>query len=95
MVSGPGTSSALGGARFVSLTTFRRNGAGVATPVWIAGFGEHLVVTRPTASGKVERLRRELRVPVVACGRFGAVARGAGPGEGVAEILAPTSSTGG
>ncbi|MDT0352926.1 PNPOx family protein [Pseudonocardia charpentierae] len=34
------------GERFVSLTTFRRDGTPVATPVWIARDGDALVVTR-------------------------------------------------
>nr|WP_240897207.1 PPOX class F420-dependent oxidoreductase [Kineococcus vitellinus] len=77
----------LGAARFVSLTTFRRTGEGVATPVWIASSGEHLLVTTPATSGKVKRLRRDGRVLLAPCGRFGAVAPGAVPMEGVAEVL--------
>jgi hypothetical protein len=45
------------GERFVSLTTFRRDGTPVATPVWIARDGDALVVTTPADSGKVKRLR--------------------------------------
>ena len=80
---------ALGEARFVSLTTFRRTGEGVATPVWIAASDGHLLVTTPAASGKVERLRRDRRVLLVPCGRFGAVDPAAVPVEGVADVLGP------
>ncbi|GAB3599274.1 PPOX class F420-dependent oxidoreductase [Kineococcus gypseus] len=88
-MSVPDGFTSLGEARFVSLTTFRRNGDGVATPVWIARFGEHLVVTTPAASGKVKRLRRDGRVLLVPCGRFGGVEPGAVPVEGLAEVLGP------
>ena len=67
----------LGKARFVSLTTFRRNGEAVATPVWIAPLGPDLVVTTPSASGKVKRLRNDGRVRLTPCNRFGATAAGA------------------
>ncbi|MDT7579905.1 MAG: uncharacterized protein QOK35_1169, partial [Pseudonocardiales bacterium] len=42
--------------QFVSLSTFRRSGAPVATPVWIARDGDALVVTTIADSGKVKRL---------------------------------------
>ena len=40
--------------KFVSLTTFRKNGVGVPTPVWIGRDGDALVVTTPVGSGKVK-----------------------------------------
>ena len=48
--------------KFVSLTTFRKNGVGVPTPVWIGRDGDALVVTTPVGSGKVKRLRRNCTV---------------------------------
>lgn len=65
------------GHEFVSLTTFRRSGEGVATPVWIAVDGDALVVTTPAGSGKVKRLRRDPRVEMRPCSRRGAVPEGA------------------
>lgn len=79
--------TALGAERFVSLTTFRRNGDAVATPVWIAPLGDDLVVTTPAGSGKLERLRHDARVLISPCGRFGAVAPEAPVVEAVAEVL--------
>lgn len=79
--------SALGDQRFVSLTTFRRSGARVSTPVWIAREGDALVVTTPAASGKVKRLRNSPRVELRPCGRTGRVEDGVEPVAGVAEIL--------
>ena len=80
---------ALGRHRFVSLTTFRKSGAGVPTPVWIAAFGNDLVVTTPAGSGKLKRLRNNPRVLLTPCGRFGAVADDAVPVEATCEILGP------
>jgi PPOX class probable F420-dependent enzyme len=73
-------------ARFVSLTTFRRSGEPVSTPVWVGRDGTSLVVLTPADSGKVKRLRHDPRVEVRPCGRFGAVADGVEPVSGTAEL---------
>lgn len=73
---------------FVSLTTFRRNGAPVATPVWIAPDGDALVVTTGVDTGKVRRLRHDPRVELRPCGRFGSVADDAPVAGGVAQVVA-------
>jgi PPOX class probable F420-dependent enzyme len=72
--------------RFVSLTTFRRSGATVDTPGWGGRDGDVLVVLTPAGSGKVKRLRRDARVQLRPCGRFGAVADGVVPVEGRADL---------
>ena len=76
----------LADARFVSLTTFRRSGEAVSTPVWVGREGASLVVLTPTDSGKVKRLRNDPRVELRPCGRFGAVADGVEPVAGTAEV---------
>jgi uncharacterized protein len=76
----------LADARFVSLTTFRRSGEAVSTPVWVGRDGGALVVLTPADSGKVKRLRRDPRVEIRPCGRFGAVADGVEPVAGTAEV---------
>jgi len=88
-MSAPSGLSALGDEAFVSLTTFRRSGEGVATPVWVArdGADDALVVTTPAASGKVTRLRRDPRVVLRPCDRRGTVPPGASAVEGTAEIV--------
>lgn len=63
--------------RFVSLTTFRRTGEPVSTPVWIAANGADLIVTTPKESGKVKRLKNDSRVHLRPCSRTGAVRDGA------------------
>ena len=45
---------------YVSLTTFRRTGVPVSTPVWAAPDGDTLVVWTRTDSGKVKRLRHTI-----------------------------------
>ena len=81
------TLDALGDEKFVSLTTFRRSGVGVATPVWIGRDGDTLVVTTPSGSGKVKRLRNDSRVELRPCSRRGTVADGAPTVTAVAELV--------
>jgi len=76
----------LADARFVSLTTFRRSGEAVSTPVWVGRDGASLVVLTPADSGKVKRLRHDPRVELRPCGRFGAVPGGVAPIAGTAEL---------
>ena len=77
---------ALADERFISLTTYRRTGEPVSTPVWVGRDGEALVVLTPADSGKVKRLRRDPRVEIRPCGRFGKVAEGATALAGTAEL---------
>jgi PPOX class probable F420-dependent enzyme len=53
--------------RYVSLATFRRDGAEVRTPIWFAIVGEGLWAVTGGDSGKVKRLRRQSRVRVAPC----------------------------
>jgi PPOX class probable F420-dependent enzyme len=76
----------LADSRFVSLTTFRRSGEAVSTPVWVGRDGASLVVLTPAGSGKVQRLRTDPRVEIRPCGRFGKVADGVLPVAGTAEL---------
>ncbi|ACY23260.1 PPOX class putative F420-dependent enzyme [Gordonia bronchialis DSM 43247] len=56
-----------GTAKYVQLTTFRKDGTPVATPVWAALDGGRLLVWTETEAWKVKRLRRDPRVVVQAC----------------------------
>ena len=70
---------------YVSLTTFRRTGVPVGTPVWAAPDGDSLVVWTRSDSGKVKRLRHTTRVTVAPCDIRGRVN---GPAvDGVAEFV--------
>jgi uncharacterized protein len=53
--------------RYLSLATYRRNGAEVRTAVWFAAAGGRLYVFTAGDSGKVKRLRHSPRVRVAPC----------------------------
>jgi uncharacterized protein len=55
------------GQQFLRLTTFRRSGEGVPTPVWFAAVDGGLGVFTAADAGKVKRLRRDGRVRIVPC----------------------------
>ncbi|MCX4661768.1 PPOX class F420-dependent oxidoreductase [Streptomyces uncialis] len=74
-------------ARHISLTTFRADGTGVATPVWFAQKDGKLYVWTPSDSWKVKRLRRDPRVVITVCDARGRVREGAHSAEGTAELL--------
>jgi uncharacterized protein len=80
------TLAALADERFISLTTFRRSGEPVSTPVWVSRGAEAIVVLTPAGSGKVSRLRHDPRVEMRPCGRFGKVPEGARPVPGIATL---------
>jgi hypothetical protein len=51
--------------RYISLTTFKRDGTPVSTPVWVTSDdGRRLLVWSATKTWKVRRLRRDARVLV-------------------------------
>ncbi len=62
---------ALADEQYVLLTTARRSGDGVPTPVWVARDGDGLVVTTGAEAGKVKRIRHTPRVTLQACDRVG------------------------
>ncbi|MDF6045814.1 PPOX class F420-dependent oxidoreductase [Streptomyces sp. JH14] len=74
-------------SEYVSLTTYRKNGTPVATPVWAAADGDELFVWTRTDSWKVKRLRNHGRVVVTVCDVRGRVADGAPSAEGTARLL--------
>ena len=52
----------LADSKYVLVTTFRKNGTKVATPVWSARDGEELVFWTRADAGKVKRLRNNQAV---------------------------------
>lgn len=64
---------ALAGVRYISLSTFRRSGAAVATPVWFAQVGATLYAYSDATAGKVKRIRNNPRVRFAACTVRGAI----------------------
>lgn len=73
--------------KFVSLTTFKRNGDAVASPMWIVGEGEQLWAWTPADAWKVRRIRRDPRVTLTGCGRTGKVPPGQAAIEATAEVI--------
>ncbi|WP_327279394.1 MULTISPECIES: PPOX class F420-dependent oxidoreductase [unclassified Streptomyces] len=73
--------------KYVSLTTFRKDGTPVATPVWAVADGGELYVWTRSDSWKVKRIRNNGRVTVSACDVRGRVAAGAVVLEGEARLL--------
>ncbi|MFJ3977195.1 PPOX class F420-dependent oxidoreductase [Streptomyces sp. NPDC090021] len=77
----------LGSARYVSLTTFRKDGTPVATPVWAVADGGELYVWTRSDSWKVKRIRNDGRVTVAPCDVRGRVEEGVSAVEGRARLL--------
>ncbi|MDM4721925.1 PPOX class F420-dependent oxidoreductase [Micromonospora sp. WMMA1363] len=53
--------------KYILLTTFRKDGRAVPTPVWAVRDGEALAVWTVADSGKVKRIRRSGDVTVAPC----------------------------
>lgn len=73
--------------QYVSLTTFRRSGEPVATPVWVARDGDDVVVITVDGVGKTKRLAHTARVELRPCDVRGRVAVGAPCWLGTAQIV--------
>ena len=69
----PAASPALESARYVLLTTFRRNGVGVPTPFGALHRDGKVFCFTDARSGKVKRIRREPRVEIAPCTQRGAL----------------------
>ena len=63
--------AALDRGAYVSLTTYRRNGQPVDTPVWFAAHAGRLYVFTAEDAGKVKRLRASSRIRVAPCNARG------------------------
>lgn len=59
--------------KYLSLTSFKRDGTGVATPVWFVSDNGHLLVETDADSYKVKRIRRDAHVRVALCDARGRV----------------------
>ena len=53
--------------RYLSVTSFKRDGTGVATPVWFVSDGRRLFALTDLHSAKVRRIRRDPRVLIAPC----------------------------
>ena len=82
------TTDELAHEEFVSITTFKRDGTPVSTPVWVVGEDGNLLVISEADTWKVKRIRRDGHVRVAPCSARGAV-RGE-PVDGTAVIETDT-----
>ena len=55
------------GGKYLSITSFKRDHSGVATPVWFVQEDGRLLVQTDATSGKVKRIRRNPQVLVAPC----------------------------
>jgi uncharacterized protein len=63
-MTAPADLAALDRGKYIRLTTFRRDGTAVHTPVWFAVDGTVLLVWTDAASGKAKRIRNNPAVEV-------------------------------
>ena len=79
---------ALADERYMLLTTFRRDGTPVATPVWVTPYDEHSVAFwTSSGSGKAKRLAHTQRVTVQPSDARGRVRPGTEPVEATARVV--------
>jgi uncharacterized protein len=64
-------------ARYILLTTFKRDGSAVSTPVWITGSAGTYMFTTGDRAWKTRRLLNNPAVQVQACGIRGGIKPGA------------------
>ncbi len=57
----------LGSEKYLLLTTFRKDGRAVATPLWVVPDGSGLAFWTPADTGKLKRIRNNGRVTLQPC----------------------------
>jgi PPOX class probable F420-dependent enzyme len=57
----------LADSKYLLVTTFRKDGTSVPTPVWVGRDGDTLVFWSAKTAGKVKRLRRDSSVELAEC----------------------------
>ena len=63
----------IAGQKYISLTTFRKSGVGVPTPVWFGEDNSSLYVMTRGTMGKSKRIRNNPKVQVAPCTMSGKV----------------------
>jgi len=63
----------LSAGKYVSITSFRRDGTPVATPVWLVRRNDELLVLTQAESGKAKRIRNNASVLVARCDARGRI----------------------
>ncbi len=75
---------------YISLTTFRRDGRAVATPVQCVADSDRLLVYTKSTTGKVKRLRHTPRATIAACDMRGRPREGAEPLDVTVRLVDPS-----
>jgi uncharacterized protein len=78
------------GGKYLSITSYRRDGTAVATPVWFIESDGRLLVQTGAQSGKVKRIRRNPAVRIASCSASGRLRGEQVPA--VAELLPDTEA---
>jgi PPOX class probable F420-dependent enzyme len=79
---------ALSDEKYIRLTTFRRDGTPVSTPVWVVALdGETVGFWTSSGSGKVKRLAHTARVTVQPSDARGRVKQGAATTDATARVV--------
>ena len=74
--------------KYVLITTFRKNGDAVSSPVWIAAMPDGTAgFTTEDNSGKVKRIRNNPKVTLQPCSMKGAPKEGSAVVEATAEVV--------
>lgn len=77
----------IGHSKYISLTTYRKDGTPVATPVWHVVQDGVLYLISDADAWKVKRIRKNSHVVVTVCNFRGRIAPGAPSAEGTARLL--------
>jgi uncharacterized protein len=60
-------------AKYVSLTTYKKDGSAVATPVWLLCDNDQVFITTQASSAKVRRIKANPAVTLAPCNARGVV----------------------
>ena len=80
-------------AKYISFTSFKRDGSPVATPVWVVPFEGGYAFTTGHSSFKVKRIAKNPSVTVAVCSMRGKVAEGTTQYHGTAVALDAATAT--
>jgi len=83
----------LAASKYLSLTTFKKDGTAVATPVWLVRDGEVLRVITGAESGKAKRLANNPSVLVAVCDSRGKLQGPQGQATAVLQDSVETAQT--
>lgn len=82
------TAATLGDEKYVLITTYKRDGTGVATPVWSVPLdGDRFGFSTSSGSGKAKRLAHTDRVVVQPCDQRGRVRADSRPVDATARLV--------